>query len=66
MAKVTITLDDKDLLVLQEVLIDGDPEAALLFLQEHLQPKIPVKGSMPCDSSRRNPYLFGQGISKGL
>jgi len=66
MGKLAITLDDEDLLALQEILVDEDPDAALAFLRQHLQPKIPTKGSMPCDSSRHNPYLFGQGISKKL
>ena len=66
MHQVVITLEEADLLALNEVLIDEDPEGALAFLREHIVPKVPQKGNAPCDSSRRNPYLFGRGISKKL
>ena len=58
MNKVTITLDEEDLLALQEVLIDEDPDGALDFIRRHLCPKMPTKGSMPCDSTRLNPFLL--------
>ena len=63
MAKVILTLDEADLLAFQEVMIDDDPDAALAFLKEHICPKIPAKGTAPCDSSRLNPYLRGQSSS---
>jgi hypothetical protein len=36
---------------------DGTRVAALEFLKTRVIPKIPTKGTAPCDSSRRNPYL---------
>ena len=58
MSKVALTLDDDDLLDLQEVLLDDDPAAALDFLKTRIAPRIPLKGTDHCDSSRRNPYLL--------
>ena len=58
MNSVTVTLDERDLLELQEVLIDDDGDAALRFIKERLCPKMPTKGSQACDSTRLNPYLL--------
>ncbi len=58
MNSITITLDETDLMALQEVLLDEDPGAALAFVRENICPKIPSKGTSPCDSTRLNPYLF--------
>ncbi len=58
MSKVVLTLEEKDLLDLQAVLVDGDEVAALDFLKTRIAPKIPAKGTEPCDSSRRNPYFL--------
>ena len=66
MSRITIILEEADLLALQEALMDDDPDAALAFLKEHLAAKIPEKGRMPCDSSRHNTYLLGKGVSKRL
>ena len=55
--QVIITLGESDLLALWQALVDEDACAALAFLKEHILPKIPAKGSAPCDSSRLNPYL---------
>ncbi|MHC4915857.1 MAG: hypothetical protein ACYTGB_10235 [Planctomycetota bacterium] len=57
MASVIVKLDDEALLALQEVLIDGDAEAALDFVRKHVATQVPEKGNAPCDSSRLNPYL---------
>ena len=54
---ISIHLDERALLDLQEVLLDEDPEAALRFVKEHIAPKVPKKGSAPCDSSRLNPFI---------
>ena len=64
MSRVVITLEENDLLALQEVLIDEDPDSALSFVMEHLVPKIPAKGTAPCDSSRHNPFLRGPGTGR--
>ena len=66
MNSVTILLDEEALLELQEVLLDGNPEAALSFVRKHIAPKIPRKGTAACDSSRLNPFILrrkreGQG-----
>ena len=58
MAKLLVTLDDEDLLALQEVLLDDDETAALDFVKTRIAPKIPGKGTGHCDSSRCNPYLM--------
>ncbi|HHN46934.1 MAG TPA: hypothetical protein ENN09_05780 [Planctomycetes bacterium] len=55
--KIVVTLDEEDLLALQAAVIDDDPKAALEFLKKRLCPRIPKRGSAPCDSSRLNPYL---------
>ncbi len=57
MAKVIVTLEDEALLALQEVLIDGDAEAALDFVRRYVAAQVPEKGTSPCDSSRLNPFL---------
>jgi len=57
MYAVVITLEEDDLLELQAVLIDADQSAALEFLKNRVALKVPAKGTAPCDSSRRNPYL---------
>ena len=54
---ISIHLDERALLDLQEVLLDEDPEAALRFVKEHVAPKVPKKGSAACDSSRLNPFI---------
>ncbi len=55
-SNVVITLDAEDLIQLQAVLIDEDPAAALDFVKTRIQPQIPKKGNMGCDSTRINPY----------
>jgi len=57
MNKVVVTLDEADLIELQAVILDADEAAALTFLKMRIAPKIPTKGTAPCDSSRLNPYL---------
>ena len=57
MSKIIITLDEEDLVELQAVVQDADQAAALEFLTTRVVPKIPTKGTAPCDSSRLNPYL---------
>lgn len=61
MSKLVITLEEEDLMELQAVLIDRDAEAALHFIKTRIAPQIPGKGTAPCDSSRRNPYLLKPG-----
>jgi hypothetical protein len=58
MTSITITLDETDLMALQEVVLDEDADAALAFVKDRICAKIPAKGSSPCDSTRLNPYLF--------
>jgi hypothetical protein len=69
MSKVVVTLQEDDLLDLQEILLDDDETAALDFLKTRIAPRIPAKGTGNCDSSRCNPYLLrssqpGQGKLK--
>ena len=66
MNSITITLDETDLMALQEVVLDEDPDAALAFVKENICPKIPEKGSSPCDSTRLNPYLFKRRGAEGV
>jgi hypothetical protein len=54
---ISIHLDERALLDLQEVLLDEDPEVALRFVKEHIAPKVPKKGTAACDSSRLNPFI---------
>jgi hypothetical protein len=61
MGKVSITLDADALLELHEVLLDEDQAGALDFLKKHIAPRIPRKGTAPCDSSRLNPFLLRGG-----
>ncbi len=66
MNSISITLDGKDLMALQEVIIDDDPAAALAFVKEHSCPMIPGKGTGPCDATRLNPFLRrGRGKDAG-
>ena len=59
--RITITLDESDLLTLQSIAIDGEAEEALAFLQERILPQLPVRGTAACDSTRINPYLLPPG-----
>ncbi len=57
MSKIAITLEEKDLIELQEILLDDDKDAALSFLKTCIATKLPSKGDAHCDSTRINPYL---------
>ena len=57
MNKIVLTLEAEELVELQRVVIDADQKAALDFLKTRILPKVPTKGTAPCDSSRINPYL---------
>lgn len=63
MSRMVLTLEEEDLLDLQEVLLDDDEAGALRFLKTRIAPRIPVRGTSKCDSSRRNPYLLKPGGS---
>jgi len=54
---ISIHLDERALLDLQEVLLDDDADAALRFVKEHVAPRLPKKGTAPCDSTRLNPFI---------
>ena len=56
--RITLMLDEAELLELQRVLIDDDAAGALRFLRQCLAPRIPRRGTAPCDSSRLNPFLL--------
>ena len=58
MGRIVITLEEAELLELQEILLDRDEKASLAFLQKCLGGKLPAKGTAACDSSRKNPYLL--------
>ncbi len=57
MNKIAITLEEEDLLELQEILLDEDKEAALNFCKNCIAAKLPEKGDAHCDSTRNNPFL---------
>jgi len=61
MSKLVVTLEEDDLMELQAILIDRDEAGALQFLEARLAARIPSKGTAPCDSTRRNPYLLPPG-----
>ena len=65
MNNIVVTLDESDLIDLQIVILDADEAAALEFLKTRIVPKIPTKGSAPCDSTRLNPYLPKSSIPRG-
>jgi len=56
--RITITLEEQDLIDLHAVLLDEDGSAALEFVKQRIASRIPVQGTALCDSSRCNPYLF--------
>ncbi|MHB9027998.1 MAG: hypothetical protein ACYC9O_04475 [Candidatus Latescibacterota bacterium] len=58
MSKLVLTLEEEDLLDLQQILLDDDAADALHFLKTRIAPKIPAQGTSLCDSSRRNPFLL--------
>jgi len=58
MNKITVVLDEQALLELQQVLLDRDEAGALAFLEKHIAPCVPRAGTMPCDSTRINPFLL--------
>ena len=58
MGKITIVLSEEEMVELQEILMDEDEKASLEFIRKRIQPKIPKKGTAPCDSSRINPFLI--------
>jgi len=62
MNKIILTLEEEDILVLQEILLDNDNKAAMEFLKKCVAPKIPAKGTKDCDSSRCNPYLLKSSV----
>ena len=62
---ITVTLSEADLLALQEIMLDDDAEGALHFLKESVCPKLPVRGTAACDSTRINPYLLSPGSRSG-
>jgi|WetSurMetagenome_2_1015567.scaffolds.fasta_scaffold193524_3 hypothetical protein len=57
MKSIAITLQAEEMLEMKRVLLDGDAAGALEFLEKHIAPKLPGKGTAPCDSTRLNPYL---------
>ena len=56
--KISIILDEQALIELHEVLLDESPAAALEFVKRHIAPRVPRKGTAPCDSSRLNPFIL--------
>ena len=58
MNRLVVTFSAEELLELQGILLDEDETAALKFLQDCVGPKLPAKGTAPCDSTRRNPFLL--------
>jgi len=49
MNKIILTLEEEDILVLQEILLDNDNKAAMEFLKKCVAPKIPAKGTKDCE-----------------
>lgn len=58
MKTIVVALEEKDLVDLQAILLDRDERAALEFLDTRIASRIPQKGTLGCDSTRRNPYLL--------
>ena len=56
MGNITIIFTEKEMIELQEILMDDDEKASLEFIKNRIQPKIPKKGTALCDSSRINPF----------
>lgn len=63
MGKITLVLSEEEVIELQEILIDDDEKASLDFIKKRIQPKIPKKGTAPCDSSRKNPFLMKEDFN---
>ena len=63
MSKVIVTLEEQDLVDLHAILLDEDAPQALDFLRDRIASRLPQRGTAPCDSSRRNPYLLKPGGS---
>jgi hypothetical protein len=66
MNTVSVLLDEDALIELHEVLLDDDAAGALAFVKRCIAPKIPAKGTAPCDSSRLNPFILPEnpGIAR--
>ncbi len=58
MSKIVITLEDADMVELQNILIDRDPEDALKFIEQRIAPKLPCAGASMCDPNRQNPFVL--------
>lgn len=58
MNALVVTLEERDLVELQAILIDRDAEAALKFIEERVAPKLPTAGASLCDPNRQNPYAL--------
>ncbi len=58
MENLVLTLDEKDLITIQAILMDRDEAAALAFLEKRIAARLPQRGASPCDSTRINPYLM--------
>ena len=58
MNSLVVTFAPAELLELQAILLDEDEPAALKFLQDCVGSKLPAKGTAPCDSTRKNPFLL--------
>jgi hypothetical protein len=67
MNTISVLLDEDALIELHEVLLDDDGARALAFVKRHIAPKIPAKGTAPCDSSRLNPFILPEkrGAARG-
>jgi hypothetical protein len=55
---ITITLEEEDLIALQQIMLDEDKDEALAFVKKVICEKIPKQGTSPCDATRLNPFLW--------
>ncbi len=57
MSTTVITLEEKDLVELQAILLDHDEAAALRFLESRIAGRLSQRPTALCDSTRHNPFL---------
>ncbi len=52
MPKTVIELDEREIMMLESILMDQDNEEALNFLKEIIKPKLRAKGTSGLDSGK--------------
>ncbi len=64
MSKVVVTLEEKDLVELQAILLDRDEAGALRFLDSRIAARISQRPTALCDTTRHNPFLVRRSRKK--